>query len=127
MSPESRLYVAACIGLAIAMLLACLLAVSASGCSGVQTVEPVSPEPSPVQATTELELEATVDLGYATVQVQADATVAPPDEVTVCAAATVQALAVLRVTITLAWDLIPSPASWHLCVEALGLRRCLDG
>jgi hypothetical protein len=125
MTSASRLSTALCAVLCVVVLILCLLA--AHGCAGSsQTGADATPLPE-TTAQGAVEVTATVDLGLAVVELQADATVAPPVEVSVCIAATVQALAVLRVEVTLAWEILPPPATWHLCVEAFGLRRCIDG
>jgi hypothetical protein len=124
MARNDRLYLISCAGLALAVLVLCLLA--AHGCAGPPQSAVETPVPVGAAQGT-VEMDATVDLGLAVVELQADATVAPPVEVSVCIAATVQALAVLRVEVSWCWEIVPAPATWHLCVDGFGLRRCLDG
>lgn len=120
----SRLYIVSCVALCVVVLILCLLA--AHGCAGSsQVVQPDALPETAAQGT--VEMAATIDLGVATIDLQADALVAPPVEVSVCVTATIQALAVLRVEVWFAWEIVPAPATWHLCVRALGLKRCLDG
>lgn len=95
----------------LALLTAC---VSLWGCSG--------PEVQPT-ATSDVLLDTTVDLGPVTVDIQADATADQAGVECAHAAVSVVALSLLRIVITADY----APGGSQVCVEALGLKRCVDG
>ena len=119
MSPKA--YHLSCIALAIIMALACVLALGACGGSQETILEP---DHESFRATAEV--EAKLDLGVATIHLQADAYLDPPVEASVCAAATVTALSVLRGKAWICWEILPV-STYHLCGEILGISRCIDG